>query len=291
MIVAALPSFNEEVAIGSVILRAKKHVDQVVVIDDGSSDATSEVARLAGAVLLRHEERGGYGAAMKSCFKAAKDLDADVLVTLDSDGQHDPDDIPKLVAPILEGRADLVLGSRGIEGHEGVPLYRRIGMQVLDVATSIGSDSGILDSQCGFRAYSRKALDAIKFESDGMSAGSEILMSAGERGLKMAEVPVTCRYDVDSSTHNPITHGLSVLSAILHIIEFRNPLHFFVIPGIIMLISGLSIGVWTFNNYVTNGQLANGPSLGTVFLVLLGALSIFHGIMLHSITNLIKKIK
>ncbi len=291
MIVAAMPAFNEEIAIGSAILRAKKHVDRVVVIDDGSNDAGPEIAELAGAVLIKHEKRMGYGAAIQSCFEAARDLDADVLVTLDADGQHDPDNIPRLVAPILEGRADLVLGSRSIEGHVGIPSYRRVGMQILDVATSIGSSKGVLDSQSGFRAYSKKALNAITFEGHGMSAGSEILMAAGEKGLKVEEVPISCRYDVDSSTYNPISHGLSVLSAVLHIIEFRNPLHFFAIPGVTMLILGLSLGIWAFNDYLINGTLANGPALGTIFLVLLGFLAIFHGIMLHSITNIIKRMR
>ncbi|MFQ6052521.1 MAG: glycosyltransferase family 2 protein, partial [Candidatus Hydrothermarchaeota archaeon] len=141
MIVAALPAYNEEIAIGSVILRARKHADKVIVVDDGSEDNTAEIAELAGAIVFKHERNMGYGAAIRSCFRKARELNADILVTIDADGQHDPSEIPKLIEPIQKGEADVVIGSRFLSKQKyPIPLYRLLGMKVLDKTTNFFLD-------------------------------------------------------------------------------------------------------------------------------------------------------
>ncbi|MEA1865576.1 MAG: glycosyltransferase family 2 protein [Euryarchaeota archaeon] len=216
MIIAALPAYNEEKHIAEVILGAAKHVDRVVVVDDGSTDRTSAIAHACGAVVVRHARNRGYGAAIRACFETAKRMHADTLVTLDSDGQHDPEDIGQLIHALGEG-SDIVIGSRFM-GANGrcVPLYRRIGIHVLTVATNVVGGMDVSDSQSGFRAYSRKAMSRIEITASDMSAGSGILFQAKKHKLEISEVPITCRYDVGSiSSQNPVYHGTIVLASIL----------------------------------------------------------------------------
>ncbi len=157
-VIAAIPCFNEERCIGSVVIKAKRFVESVIVIDDGSTDATAEVATGAGAEVYQHGKNRGYGAAIRSALEKGRQLGADVLVILDGDGQHDPRDIPKLIKPLLDGEADVVIGSRFLGKGKKPPFYRRLGQHALTAATNLGSGQKVTDSQSGFRAYSAKAL-------------------------------------------------------------------------------------------------------------------------------------
>ena len=155
--IAAMPAYNEANSIANVILGCRKYVDKVVVVDDGSCDNTAELAESLGAYVVRHETNKGYGAALKNCFETAKKLDASAMVIIDSDGQHDPREIPKLLDPLKDG-FDLVIGSRFVNGNgKNVPAYRKVGMKVLDVATCIAGGLNVTDSQSGFRAYGKKS--------------------------------------------------------------------------------------------------------------------------------------
>ena len=214
-IVAAIPAYNEEIAIGSMIARASAHVDEVLVIDDGSHDATGSVAELMGATVVVHEENAGKGAALRTAFKWAMARDVSILVTLDADGQHNPDEIPDLLNPILWQEADLVNGARFLEGHNDVPAYRRIGQEVLTFATNLNSEIKINDSQSGFRAFSKNTFEAFKFNNTGMGIESEMIADAAGAGFRIKEVPITCRYDVDGFTLITVKHGFGVLNSIM----------------------------------------------------------------------------
>jgi len=208
--VAIIPTYNEEVAIGSIILRTLQYVDKVLIVNDGSDDKTVEVAKLAGAEVINHTTNLGKGEALKSGFQAIGDVD--VIVTIDGDGQHNPDEIPSLIKPILEDNADLVNGSRYMNGpEENTPAYRRVGQQVLDTATNVSAGIKVTDSQSGFRAFSNRASKSFRFNDTGFGIESEMLVDAAEAGLKIVEVPITVRYDVDGSTKDPVTHGVGVL--------------------------------------------------------------------------------
>ncbi len=212
--VAIIPAYNEEVAIGSIILRTLKYVDKVLIVNDGSDDATVEIAELAGADVINHTTNLGKGEALKSGFNAIGDYD--VVITLDGDGQHNPDEIPTLIKPIVEDGADLVNGSRYMNGpEENTPAYRRVGQQGLDTATNVSAGIKVTDSQSGFRAFSKKACSCFRFYDTGFGIESEMLVDASEAGLKIVEVPITVRYDVDGSTKNPVTHGVGVLLKII----------------------------------------------------------------------------
>ena len=209
--IAIIPAFNEEEAIESVVKKSFQYVDDVLVVDDGSSDNTFQIAESSGAILLRHPTNYGKGISLKDAF--AKVDDYDVVVTIDGDGQHNPDEIPLLVKPIIDGKADLVNGSRYLNGFdENTPAYRRVGQKVLDIATNITAGTNVTDSQSGFRAFSGKTISCYKFRDPGFGIESEMLADAAENNLRILEVPITVRYDVEnSSTKGPVTHGVGVL--------------------------------------------------------------------------------
>ena len=209
-VVAIIPAYNEEKALADVIGKTLENVDDVIVVDDGSSDKTSEVAIEAGARVIRHSVNLGKGEALKSGFKAIGD--DSIIITIDGDGQHNPSEIPDLVRPIVEDGADLVNGSRYMNGpEENTPAYRRVGQKVLDIATNISAGTRVTDSQSGFRAFSSKSKNVFRFKDTGFGIESEMLVDAAEAGLKIVEVPITVRYDLDGSTKDPITHGVGVL--------------------------------------------------------------------------------
>jgi len=188
-IVACIPAYNEEKTIAKIIIQAQNYVDKVILCDDGSSDFTYEIAKRLGAEVIRHDKRLGKGLALKDLFKKALELKADIVITLDADGQHDPREIPKLIKPILSGKAELVVGARIIEPFKA-PFYRRFGRKVLDMLTSYASIKSLKDTQSGFRAYSRKAIELIEISESGFGVDSEILIKAKSLGIKLAQVPI-----------------------------------------------------------------------------------------------------
>lgn len=291
-IIAVLPAYNEEVAIGSVVLHARKYVDRVIVIDDGSTDRTSEVARLAGADVIHHPQNKGKSAALKTGFLEASKNGTEVVVILDSDGQHDPAEIPKLIAPILADEADMVNGSRYINGNgKSTPFYRRIGQNVLDSATNLNSGLHITDTQSGFRAFAIHALRAFRFKSNGLAIESEMLNDAAKAGLKIKEVEIGVRYDVDCSSENPVTHGLKVLATVLHDMELNRPLYYFTIPGLILASGGLIMGLNFMHDFTSGKGLNFGPTLFMILLTMIGSFMAFSGIILHTMSRMINENK
>src|SRR5665647_2463503 len=226
-----LPAYNEEVSIGSVVLLTRFYADKVIVVDDGSSDRTAEIARKAGAEVIIHEVNTGKGGALKTGFEAVVCMGADVVVTMDSDGQHNPAEIPKLVVPIIKGDFDMVNGSRYLNSmNKTTPAYRRVGQMILDRFTNINSGLKVTDSQSGFRAFSAATIDIFRFKAQGMAIESEMLADAGKAGVRITEVDIGVRYDVGCSTKKPIQHGLEVLVLTLKDIEFNKPLFYFTFP-------------------------------------------------------------
>jgi glycosyltransferase involved in cell wall biosynthesis len=286
-ITVILPAFNEEISIGSIILLARQYADRIIVVDDGSSDRTAEVARKVGAEVIVHPHNRGKGIALRTGFEASED--SDVIVTMDSDGQHNPADIPKLVAPILKGEADMVNGSRYLNGlGRNTPIYRRIGQNVLDRFTNLNSGLKITDSQSGFRAFAGYTKNIFRFKENGMAIESEMLADAGNAKLRIKEVEIGVRYDVDGSTENPIRHGLMVLLKILKDMEFNRPLYYFTIPGIALGTGGIYMGLHFLHAFYLGGSLNFGPTILMILLTLVGTFMAFTGIMLHSIAGMIR---
>jgi glycosyltransferase involved in cell wall biosynthesis len=214
---AAIPAFNEASSIESVVRRTLEHVDFVVVIDDGSSDGTSELARAAGAVVVRHPENRGKAGGIMSAIAVASEREVDRLVLLDGDGQHDPDDIPRLLEPLDHGHGDIVVGSRFLDIRNPIPFYRTIGQRVLNIATHAGSGLRCSDSQCGFRVLNRSAYSTLELRETflhGLAVECEMQFRAAEAGLRFAEVPIFVSYD-EKARRSPIKHGFGVLYRVL----------------------------------------------------------------------------
>jgi glycosyltransferase involved in cell wall biosynthesis len=279
--IALIPAYNEERFIGSVVIKARRYVNLVVVVDDGSSDETAAIAEAAGAQVLRQANTGKAGA-VNAGLEFARGLGPDAVVLLDGDGQHDPADIPALLADVLAGAADMVIGSRFMGVRSNTPGWRVIGQQALTLATNVASGVALTDSQSGFRAMSRRAMERLRFRSNGFSIESEMQFLVREHALSAHEVPISVNYD-EGPKRNPFGHGMQVLNGILSMVGQHRPLFFFGVPGTVLLTLGIILAVSVVDNYWRFYQLATGTAIISMTLCVLGALSVFTGIILHTI--------
>jgi len=292
LIVAAIPAFNVEKTIAKIVLEAQKYVDVVLVCDDGSTDCTAEIAERMGADVIRHQKNFGYGAAIKTLFTMARELNADVLVTLDGDGQHDPREIPRLIEPVLENKADIVLGSRFLgEKENGVPRYRGWGIKLISKLTGAASNHKFNDAQCGFRVYGHKALSGLSLVENGMGASVEVLMKSQKNGLTVVEVPAEVKYKEleRSSTQNALGHGASVLMSILRLVVEEKPLMLLGLPGIIFLFAGTAFGIWMLRIFAEEQQITTNIALASMAFILIGMFTIFTAITLYAISRQAQK--
>jgi len=282
-IIAAIPAFNEEKYIGTIVLKTRQYVDEVIVVDDGSTDQTANVAKLAGATVIQHKQNKGYGASIQTLLAEAKKRDPDILLLLDADSQHNPDEIPHLIKPISEG-FDLVVGSRE-QQTANIPRYRRIGLRVISYFSYILSRKKLFDSESGFRVFSKKAIASLELRENGMSVSAETIADAAEKGLQITERPISIRYSGDGSTLHPVVHGLEVLGRIIAMISEKRPLFFFGLGGAILMVLGFVAGIRVLNIASAGGGVATGTALVSILLLIVGAFSVFTGIILNVLTK------
>jgi glycosyltransferase involved in cell wall biosynthesis len=285
-VIAGIPAYNEGKYIGTMVLSTRQYVDEVIVVDDGSSDNTVEIARLAGAEVVQHHRNRGYGAAVQTILDEARKRDPDILVILDADAQHNPEEIPNLLKPVSEG-SDLVIGSRHNQSNK-IPLYRRVGQRLISGSVKVLSHDQLTDTECGFRAFSRKAISTLNLKENGMAVSAETVAEAARKNLKVVEVPVSVAYNRDSSTLNPVAHGLGVMTKIVVMISERKPLFFFGLAGTLLIIVGLIAGIFALQLYSRSGIVSVGWSLVSIFFVIMGAISFFTGLTLRSIASIIR---
>jgi glycosyltransferase involved in cell wall biosynthesis len=285
-IVLIIPAFNEERFIGSVVLKALKQVENVIVVDDGSTDATAEIAASAGALVVKHECNQGKGAALNTGFQVARSLAPDAVVLIDGDGQHLPEEMPRVLGPILQGQADIVVGSRYLDDHSAVPRHRVLGHWGFNLITQLASGVPASDSQSGYRAFSHQAVEQITFSSRGFSVECEMQFLAHELGLIFSEVPITIRYQ-DKPKRNVFTHGLLVLNGLLRLISQHRPLFFFGIAGLLLFLVGLMWGLVILERFTQTRQLATGPAVMCILFSMSGLVFVSTGITLHSVRALL----
>lgn len=286
-VLVAIPCLNEERNIGSLVIQAKRWASEVIVVDDGSRDETSLIAEAAGAIVVRHESNQGKGAAMNSAFAVALGREADVLVVMDGDGQHKASEIPIVARPVVFGEADISVGSRHLNLAEGeIPAVRKVGQTMVTTATNLGSGVQLTDSQSGFRAFSRRALESMTFSSRGFAVESEMQFLAQDRSLTVVEVPIEAVY-ADPPKRNVFRHGLVVLDGLMRLIGMHRPLLFFAIVALGSWIVGSVLALLALDA-VTRGSAAAAaaPVVGAAACLLLGVLSVFAGVILHSVRTM-----
>lgn len=290
--VILIPAHNEERFIGSVVLQARQYAETVIVIDDGSSDATAHIAKAAGAMLIQHDTNKGKAAALTSGIFYLRLMEKEILenfqvvVLMDGDGQHHCSDIPVVTAPIFSDEADIVIGSRFLEVKSRIPRWRVFGQHTLTAVTNLSSGNRVTDSQSGFRALSIKALSLFDFDSQGFSVESEMQFLAKEHHLRVQEVPIKVTYD-NTLKRNPFSQAFSVLNGILTLTGQYRPLLFFGGSGIFLLLVGMGWGITVVSRFYQSGQLAVGYAMICVLLSVLGMILISTGFTLHSVRALL----
>ncbi|QLD88779.1 glycosyltransferase family 2 protein [Natronomonas salina] len=289
-IIVGIPTYNEEVAIGSVVLNSQQYADEVIVVDDGSTDQTVEIATQAGATVIKHPENKGKGGAIKTLLSHAQNRDLDALVLLDGDGQHVPRDIPDVVEPILQKECDFTIGSRYLdEETTETPLHRRIGQRVLDYLTLGSSGQNLTDTQSGFRAFSPGAVAKMNLRTDGMGVESEMIGEATANNLDIKEVPIDVRYDnIDGQTYSSMQHGLTVAAFITQLIRDRHPMLFFGVPALLMLIAGGGVMTHSAWLYQATGQFHQWRVIISGFTILVGTICLFCGLVLSQVQHMIR---
>ncbi len=289
VVIACIPAYNEEKYIAKVIVETKRHVDKIIVCDDGSTDLTSEIARELGAIVIRHERNMGYGAALRTLFKKALEYDPDIIVTLDADGQHDPKEIPRLIEPIINGEADIVIGSRFL-GKTYQSRWRVLGVKAVTRAVKTALNvNGITDSQSGFRAYRANVIKHIIPEDHTMAASIEVLAKAKEKELKIREVPVTITTHDEASKQDPLTHFAILIAKTIQYVAEKHPLLLIGLPGVIITsISLLSLFTTILHSnsiveiYNTDVRLL----ILLIILLVMGLSMISLGIILYAVARL-----
>jgi glycosyltransferase involved in cell wall biosynthesis len=284
-----IPAYNEEKHIASIIMKLQKIADKIIVCNDGSSDMTGIIAEKMGAIVINQPKNLGYGAAIRSLFLKASELNSDVLVTFDADGQHRVEDIEKVLEPIKKNQADIVIGSRFLNQDTKISKYRKFGIKTITSIANVSTDIKVSDSQSGFRAYNNRVLKEIVPSDYGMGVSTEILIKANSKKFRISEVPITILYEGDTSTHNAVSHGASVILSTMKFISIEHPLKFYGIPGIIFLVMGLFFVVWTIQEFTATRQIWTNLTLVGIGSTLIGTVLILTSIMLFSLVSVVRE--
>jgi len=285
-----IPAFNEEKNIAAIITKLADITDTIIVCNDGSSDLTSDIAEKMGAFVINHEKNLGYGAAIRSIFLKAKEMNGDVLVTFDADGQHRIEDIEKVTKPIIDQEVDLVIGSRFLdESEKEVPQYRKVGIKVITKITNASIKKQLTDSQSGFRAYSKKVLAELNPSELGMGISTEILIKASSKNFRITEVPIKILYAGDTSTHNPVSHGSSVILSTIKYTSIEHPLKFYGIPSMILFIIGISFTYLSAEYYAEIGRLNTNLTIIAAGTVLIAVVLLITSILLYSLVSVVRE--
>ena len=288
-ITIGIPAYNEEKNIAKVIVKLKKISDEIIVCNDGSSDLTSEIAKNLGVIVIDHENNLGYGAGINSIIKKAKEIDTDILVTFDADGQHRVEDVKKVIEPIKNGDADLVIGSRFLsKTKEKIPEYRKIGINIITKVTNAGLKKKITDSQSGFRAYSKDLISKLDISDMGMGISTEILIKTNSLGFRIAEIPITILYEGKTSTQNPISHGTSVLFSTIKYTSIEHPLKFYGIPSLIFFVIGLSFTFLSIDYYMEVGRINPNVTIVAAGTTAIAVILLVTSVLFYSLATIVE---
>jgi len=288
-ITVGLPAYNEEKNIAKIIVQLKKVADQIIVCDDGSTDLTSRIAESLGTIVIKHPKNLGYGSAIRSIFLKAREINSEILVTIDSDGQHKIEDIEKVAKPVVDGQADVSIGSRFLDKHDNAPKYRKLGINIITKVTNSSLSEKITDAQSGFRAYNNKVLQALSPSDSGMGISTEILIKSSNLGFKIAEVPTEIQYEGDTSSQNPVSHGTGVLLSTLKYISIERPLRFYGIPSFILFVIGFAFTFFATQYYAEVGRLNTNLTLIAAGTLVIAMILTVTAILLYSLVSVVRE--
>ena len=284
-----IPAFNEEKNIAKMIVKLKKIYDEIIVCNDGSTDLTGEIAENLGVIVINHKQNLGYGAGINSIIKKSKEIDTDILVTFDADGQHKVEDVIKVIEPIKNGDADLVIGSRFLsKTKEKIPEYRKIGINIITKVTNAGLKKKITDSQSGFRAYSKDLISKLDISDMGMGISTEILIKTNSLGFRIAEIPITILYEGKTSTQNPISHGTSVLFSTIKYTSIEHPLKFYGIPSLILFVIGLSFTFLSIDYYMEVGRINPNVTIVAAGTTAIAVILLVASVLFYSLATIVE---
>lgn len=291
MKIVCIPAYNVEDTISDIVSRCMKYVDKVIVCDDGSNDQTAQRAKDAGAVIIKHEKNQGKGAGLKSLFNYVKRLNFDVMVTIDGDGQFLPEEMEKLMKPVLSEGVDIVIGYR-FNDLTDMPSYRKVGNKMLDKITNLAADLPFRDTQSGFRAYSKKAVESVDFFTSGFGADSEILIDASRKKLRISEEKITVIYNTGgkTSTKNPVAHSGDVIGSLIELVALKHPLKYLGIPGFILMVMGLAYSIVVISIFNTTRYFSIPSTLLALGCLLVGIILLLMSIVLFSINRATRRI-
>ena len=291
MLIIGIPAYNEEKNIASMLLKLKESADKIIVCNDGSTDLTGKISEELNVITIHHKENLGYGAAIRSIFLKAKELDGDILVTFDADGQHKIADIKNVILPIEKKQSDVVIGSRFLTKSNSVPQYRKLGINIITKVTNSSLNKKLTDAQSGFRAYSKDVLRKIIPTDTGMGVSTELLIKSSSLGFRISEVPINVSYEGETSTHNPVSHGVDVLLSTIKYTALQRPLRFYGIPSVVFLVIGFSFTFLSIQFYAEVGRLSTNLTLISAGTVLIGVILAVTAILLFSLTSIVKEKK
>ena len=288
-ITVGIPAYNEEKNIAKIIVELKKVADQIIVCNDGSTDSTSIIAESLGAIVIKHPKNLGYGSAIRSIFLKAREINAEILVTIDADGQHKIEDIKKVIKPVVDGQADISIGSRFLEEGDNSPKYRKLGIKIITKVTNSSLSEKITDAQSGFRAYNNKVLQSLTPSDSGMGISTEILIKSSSLGLKIAEVPTEIQYEGETSSQNPVSHGTEVLMSTLKYISIERPLRFYGIPSFIFFAIGFTFTFFSIQYYAEIGRLNTNLTLIAGGTLVISVMLMVTAILLYSLVSVVRE--
>ena len=282
-VIGIIPAHNEEASVADVVHGLKRYVDEVIVINDGSTDRTVEFAEKAGARVVSHAMKRGLGLAIRHGYQEALAMGADIVVQIDADGQYTVEDVPKLVKPIIDGEADMMIASRVKGGIEDMPLGKRLGNRIGTFVTRTVSGAKITDAQSGFRAIRAELLRDIQPTSR-YTYVQEMIICAAKEGWKVAEVPSYFKrrqYGPSRLIGSLFGYlGRAALITFRAVRDYR-PMIFFGIPGLLLLLGGLALGAYLVDVWFEIGSFAGHTAsvMLTALLIISGGLFIFMGML------------
>jgi glycosyltransferase involved in cell wall biosynthesis len=281
-LIAIIPAFNEESTIGDVIKATSRFVDEILVISDGSTDNTTTIAKSAGATVIDNIVNRGLGKTIKRGYAEAIKRGADIVVQIDADGQYDPQEIPKLIQPILDNKADLVLGTRLENLKYEMPWLKKQGNKAFTWLLRRLTGADIKDGQTGFRATRKEVFETVEIQGD-FTYTQEMIVKTAKEGWRIANVPVNFYQRSAGESRlmsSPLSYAWRAGIIIFRTMRDYDPLKFFGLPGLILIIGGLVLGAGILYKFAAIGIIGHTPAVVfTALLIMSGIQLLFLALM------------